>query len=61
MLMGTRTQQKGRQYREAAIVNWVPPAIAGEDNALCRAHVAWMQKEKKKDSTIKIFCPRKWN
>lgn len=48
-----------RKAVQRGIVNWAPPAIAGEDDASCRAHVAWMQKEKKK-STIKILCPRKW-
>lgn len=56
--------QKNTAKRKAVqrgIVNWAPPAIASEDDAPCRAHVAWMQKEKKNDSTIKILCPRKWN
>ena len=43
--------QKNTAKRKAVrrgIVNWAPPAIAGEDDASCRSHVAWMQKEKKK-------------
>ncbi len=30
------------------IVNWEPPAIDGEDGHSSKAHIAWMQKERKK-------------
>lgn len=36
------------QVVQRGIVNWEPPAIDGEDERSCKAHIAWMQKEKKK-------------
>ena len=39
---------KVRAVVKRGIVNWEPPAIDGEDSHSSKAHIAWMQKERKK-------------
>ena len=48
---GHRNLTKLRAIVRRGIVNWALPAVDGEDEASCKAHIAWMQKEKRKDST----------
>lgn len=44
---------------QRGIVSWEPPAVDGEDEQSCQAHVAWMQKEwKKKQHNIALVNKR---
>ncbi|CAB4011853.1 Hypothetical predicted protein, partial [Paramuricea clavata] len=45
---GHKNSTKVRTVVRRGIVNWAPPTIDGEDEASCRAHIVWMQKERKK-------------
>jgi hypothetical protein len=45
---GSNNPAKLRAVVRRGIVNWAPPAIEGEDETSCRAHIVWMKKEKKK-------------
>ncbi len=45
---GHRNLTKLRAIVRRGIVN---SAVDGEDEASCKAHIAWMQKEKRKDNT----------
>jgi hypothetical protein len=56
---GHRNSTKLRGILRRGIVNWAPPAVDGEDEASCRAHVAWMQKEKKKRQYNKVLVGKK--
>ena len=47
-LGGSTKSPKVRGVVQRGIVNWAPPAIDGEDETSCKAHMRWMQKEKKK-------------
>ena len=50
---GLTRSPKLRAVVQRGIVNWAPPAVDGEHETSCRAHVTWMQKEKRKGSTTK--------
>ena len=45
---GVSSCPKARAVVRRGIVNWEPPAVDGEDDQSSKAHIAWMQKERKK-------------
>lgn len=45
---GTSSSPKVQAVVRRGIVNWAPPAVDGEDDQSSKAHIAWMQKERRK-------------
>ena len=45
---GVSSSPKVRAVVRRGIVNWEPPAVDGEDDQSSKAHVVWMQKERRK-------------
>ena len=45
---GVSSSPKVRAVIRPGIVNWAPPTVDGEDDQSSKAHIAWMQKERKK-------------
>ena len=45
---GSPRSPKVRAAMQRGIVNWAPPALDGEDETTCKAHITWMKKERRK-------------